>query len=475
MPVGVCTYTEHRNTTFLGSHARNVLACVDAEGLEHCRQRCSADTDCSGFGLYVSGGDLGRCCTKRDNLGAAAWPAGVSYTKVPAPGCPFTPSPPPPPPPPPPRPPPIPPAPPSAAVTTRTIFRGNASWPYNKGAMLQPLPGGRLAAACQAGAREAAPGQRVLVAISPDWGRTWPRGWSAPTPEPPALHWGQWEPTLFLAPNGTLWLFWSEGPGATPNLLFCSTADAASGYTRWAPPRLILNASRVPGRGYMYPINRVVVAPGDGAWLLPCDWGCGGPPTGAFTLRSVDGGAAWAADPVLPGIPTSGLCPEPAMAAVNSTSLVAVVRSAGVGFLQSWSHDGGRSWGRAVPSAVDGAASKPALAALPVPPGDGRGGGGNHPLVLAWNVVTRERMALSTSTDGGVHWRYWATIDNGTASPGSQHTSDCYPTVVVAGDALLTAWSTYSGGPRSGVGGGGGGGFADITLATTALPTFPAL
>ena len=31
------------------------------------------------------------------------------------------------------------------------IFKGNASFPYNKGAMLQQLPGGRLIAACQAG------------------------------------------------------------------------------------------------------------------------------------------------------------------------------------------------------------------------------------------------------------------------------------------------------------------------------------
>lgn len=65
------------------------------------------------------------------------------------------------------------------------------------------------------------------------------------------------------------------------------------------------------------------------------------PPTGAFTLRSGDGGSVWTIDDDIPGIPSNGLCPEPAIAAVNSTALVALVRNGGVGFLESWSHDGG--------------------------------------------------------------------------------------------------------------------------------------
>ena len=78
------------------------------------------------------------------------------------------------------------------------------------------------------------------------------------------------------------------------------------------------------------------------------------------------------------------------------------------------------------------------------------------------NVVTRERMALSTSTDSGVSWRYFATLDNG-SDAATHETSDCYPTVIVHGQELLTAWSTYSGHGTSGVA-------PAIKLARTALP-----
>ena len=150
----VCQYTPHRNTTFLGS---NVILCIDNEGLNRCSSRCTEDVHCAGFGLYVAGPAEGRCCTKRTNTGASAWQDGVSYSKQVSRSCPLTPSPPPPSPPP---------APPSAAVTISYIFKGNATYPYNKGAMLQVLPGGRLAAAFQAGTREAAADQRVLYGIS---------------------------------------------------------------------------------------------------------------------------------------------------------------------------------------------------------------------------------------------------------------------------------------------------------------------
>ena len=123
--------------------------------------------------------------------------------------------------------------------------------------------------------------------------------------------------------------------------------------------------------------------------------------------------------------------------------------------MQSWSRDGGHTWETASASVVDGAASKPALASFA---SDGR----DRTIVLAYNVHERKRMALSTSSDGGLSWRYLATLDNGT-TPGEE-SSDCYPTVIVAGEELLTVWSTYDGGPSAN-------GFAGIKLARTALPT----
>jgi hypothetical protein len=454
-----CVYTAHPHTTYLGPD--NVIACKNAEGLAGCRARCSADTNCSGFGVYTSGPSKDRCCTKRNNAGAHTWDAGCSYTKEPSAGCPFTPSPPAPAPHP--APPPLPPAPPSAPAEVSVIFSGNSSYPYNKGAMIQPLPGGRLAAACQAGAHEASGDQRILTAISSTNGRTW-SDWTAAAPQPPGLNWAQWEPTLFLAPdNSTLWLFYSEGPKSPgPYLLFASTANVSEqSVGEWSKPRVILNVTDYSAKShkpykYMYPISRVVISPQDQAWLLPCDWGCGDVPTGAFTVRSTDNGATFTVDDPIPGLPTLGLCPEPAMAVVNSTTMLAVVRSKGPGFTQSWSHDGGHHWSRATASPIDGAASKPALESFR--------DGSTTKVVLAYNVITRERMALSSSTDG-VTWFYFATLDNGTSPLVPSETSDAYPTVVAAGQELLTTWSTYGSG-----GGSGGGGYNTIKLARTSLP-----
>ena len=162
-----CTFTAHPNVTFLGnmSLSKNVIECFDHEGLAHCQQRCEEDDSCAGFGLYVRGERLGRCCTKSNNLGPHQWTEGVSYTKnINPPMCPAPPS--------------------SVPVNVSIIFRGNASFAYNKGAMIQALPGGLLAASCQAGDREASSNQRILYALSPDNGRSWPGGWAQVTPEP---------------------------------------------------------------------------------------------------------------------------------------------------------------------------------------------------------------------------------------------------------------------------------------------------
>ena len=66
--------------------------------------------------------------------------------------------------------------------------------------------------------------------------------------------------------------------------------------------------------------------------------------------------------------------------------------------------------------------------------------------MLAFNLQTRERLLLATSTDTGHTWRSFATLDTGHEAG---QTSDAYPTVIVSGSELLTVWSTYDGGPRN--------------------------
>ena len=292
---GICNYTEHLNVSFHGGPGRqwnaNNIACVDGEGLAACRARCDDDEQCANFALYVRGPSNDRCCTKTDNGEPKGWSEGVSYTKISSSLCPFVPSKPAGPPMP------VPPAPPSAPVDVSVIFRGNSSFPYNKGAMVQALPGGKLMVATQAGINEGSPDMRIIYALSKDNGRTWPDYWLDAVPEKSSAgpRWPQWQPVLFYdSSNTTLWLFWSEGPGSNPNLLYCSTTTAASGFAQWSPQRLILNATtETARRKLLWPVGRVVISPAaDGAWLLPCDWGCGfkGASTGTFLARSMDAG-----------------------------------------------------------------------------------------------------------------------------------------------------------------------------------------
>ncbi len=176
------TYMEHPKTTYLGD---NIIECKDAEGYLLCKERCNNDDSCAGFGLYVIGEKKNRCCTKFDNLNPQFWSQGVSYTKNSFPS--------------------------SAPVSVSTIFRGNSSFPYNKGAMIENLPDGRIAVACQAGSREGASNQRILYSILEDEKDTKSVWEYAVETSEYGKGTAQWEPILFLDPKDTLWMFWSEG------------------------------------------------------------------------------------------------------------------------------------------------------------------------------------------------------------------------------------------------------------------------
>ena len=107
-----CSYSAHSHTTFLSNE--NVIECVDAEGRESCQQRCTGDYLCTGFGLYTNSSKKGRCCTKSNNNNPTDWHDGTSYTKDEM-NCTLNPRP--------------------LAVKHSTMFAGNSSFPYNKGAV----------------------------------------------------------------------------------------------------------------------------------------------------------------------------------------------------------------------------------------------------------------------------------------------------------------------------------------------------
>lgn len=455
-PSANCTYSGQPNTTYRDPN--NVILCLDDEGAPHCRQRCDVDPECAGFGVYYPLGS-GRCCTKRLQKVPTQWLHGESFTKVRdprgQPGSACGPQ--------------LPPVP----VNMTTIFTGNTTFPYSKGAMLEVLPDGTMVAALQAGPAEAAVSQRVLVARSTDGGSTF----GDYTVAVPSTGGAQWEPTLFHdKTTGLLWLFYTEGP----TLMYVTQSADGGQPGTWAPRRLIWNGT-AHGHSQVWAINRVVVL-ADGSWVLPCDFGCARP-TAAVALISADHGVTWATAEPIPGTNISG-CPEPGMASTGGVDLIAVIRSTGVGLLQSFSSDGGHTWTAAVAAGVDGASSKPSIVAVPpfATRGDGDGGSGGGAgratLIMAYNVETRLRMELATSADNGATWLPWATIDDG-----SNIVATFYPTVLAdtVTNTVLTVYSAtraenstankcprLADDPR----GSTTGCFTDMRLVKTTMPTW---
>lgn len=59
--------------------------------------------------------------------------------------------------------------------------------------------------------------------------------------------------------------------GKRPTAIKASATDASSGFTAWSTPRILLNATSpaTPGhRGYLYPINRMVIDPFTNDWCV---------------------------------------------------------------------------------------------------------------------------------------------------------------------------------------------------------------
>jgi len=87
----------------------------------------------------------------------------------------------------------------------------------------------------------------------------------------------------------------------------------------------------------------------------------------------------------------------------------------------------GNTWTNATLTNLPGASSKPAL--WPV----GTEGLPECPVVLAYNIRTRLELSLATSTDGGMTWSHYATLETGQSGVAS-----CYPTVIAFQGELLT-------------------------------------
>jgi predicted neuraminidase len=143
-----------------------------------------------------------------------------------------------------------------------------------------------------------------------------------------------WNPVLFQAPGGPLFLFYKVGP--SPSRWWGEVKTSADGGRTWG------KAHRLP-EGILGPVkNKSVVLP-DGAWLAASS--TEGNPDGWLVHfeRSRDAGATWERiGPVAKGPGFDGI--QPSILLHRDGALQAVGRSKQGVVFQTWSRDGGTAW-----------------------------------------------------------------------------------------------------------------------------------
>ncbi len=129
----------------------------------------------------------------------------------------------------------------------------------------------------------------IVVIRSKDGGKTWSNPlFAIDQPGEPR----QYDPSLWFAPNGTLHLFWSQRPGATPgaDLYTISCDNPNADRPEWTKPKFVTTGVCM-NKGF---------ADTQGRWIIPVSvWRWEDPdqspngPTGAWAVVSEDQGKTW--------------------------------------------------------------------------------------------------------------------------------------------------------------------------------------
>lgn len=236
-----------------------------------------------------------------------------------------------------------------------------------------------------------------------------------------------WNPVLFQAPGGPLFLFYKVGPD--PFSWWGMATTSTDGGRTWFAPR------RLPD-GVLGPIkNKPVVLPG-GAWLSPSSTEAGegvGADAGAgwrlHFERSENGGATWTnTAPVASPLNIDAI--QPSLLVHRDGALQAVARTRQGALAATWSRDDGRTWSPL--SAID--LPNPNSGTDAVTLADGR-----HLLIYNHSAHAPDtpgkgpRWPLNLAlSDDGVSWREVLTLEQEPIPAGY-----AYPAVIQARNGLV--------------------------------------
>lgn len=298
------------------------------------------------------------------------------------------------------------------------VFGDDRAFDQCHASSLARLTDGRLACVWFGGTKEG----KTDVAI---WGAVRETtGWSQPQRLAKVRQSPHWNPVLFLAPNGRLWLFFKVGDRIPGWETWVMTSDDAGG--TWSEPRELVPGDR-GGRG---PVKNKPIVLTSGAWLAPASietdtsWD-------VFADRSEDNGVTWCATPFAPidhaTFGGKGAI-QPTLWESRPGHVHMLVRSSCARICRSDSSDDGRTWSPLTPTELPNNNSGIDLARLD-----------HGALVLAYNPIAsdwgqRTPLTLAVSHDNGRSWKRFVDLETAEGEYS-------YPTVIADGDRAACSYT----------------------------------
>lgn len=234
-----------------------------------------------------------------------------------------------------------------------------------------------------------------------------------------------WNPVLFQAPGGKIYLFFKVGKEIAEWETWLKTSDD-QGKT-WSEARELVAGDR-GGRG---PVRNKVIVLSDGTWLAGASNENG--PWNVFFDRSEDEGATWHATPYLKidrsQIKGKGVI-QPTLWESAPGEIHALLRSTAGVICRTDSKDYGKTWSPVYKTSLPNPNSAIDVTKLP----DGT-------LVLAYNPDdqnwgSRGTLALAISLDNGNTWTKRVIIDHG-----DKEDEFSYPAIISYGDTVAVTYT----------------------------------
>ena len=313
------------------------------------------------------------------------------------------------------------------AIRISEFLNERAPYPQCHASTIVEAAPGTLVAAWFGGKREGAPDVGIWLTRHED-GRWHDASEVANGVQTDGTRYPTWNPVLFRAPDGKLWLFYKVGP--SPSAWWGMIKTSADSGKTWSEAR------RLPAP-LLGPIkNKPVVLP-DGTWLSSSS--TEGTPTGwrAHVELSRDAGQTWQfVGPIDKG-PSSLEAIQGSVLFHRDGRLQALLRTRNGVLATTWSSDGGRTWTALEPSGLP----NPNAGTDAITLRDGR-----HLLVYNHSQPPPESptrglrypLNVAISSDG-VRWQMVVTLEDEPRPDGY-----AYPAVIQTSDGLVHITYTWN-------------------------------